>query len=365
MRWLGAVGAALLVVAVVPALAWDAVTDTGETPVPQPQTPVAQAPAPSPDSPAGRFVAWLASDAAASVPADVAKLVRESWAACGDCDADELLTQGLVLISPALRDGLDAYDAEKYDEVITLLTPLTTDANPFVATSAAVFRIKALVALERVAEGLEGVEKLMVDNGAAVARHSYLLAEVEFLRGFCLVMDLQFEAGEAALKQFLTRHPQASQRLVLSAKQMLAELENRKPGGIAEVADLMGFSGRRLESGQSGEDVQQKQERIVSLLDKLIEQAEQQEQNNSGQGQSSGRQSQSGRPSNPMDESKLVPGDPEVGRLNAARRAQPGEMWGAMPPAERERIMQALRESFPSRYRRLVEQYYEELAKKP
>jgi hypothetical protein len=36
-----------------------------------------------------------------------------------------------------------------------------------------------------------------------------------------------------------------------------------------------------------------------------------------------------------------------------------------MPPADRERILQALRESFPNRYRQLVEQYYEQLAKKP
>ena len=55
----------------------------------------------------------------------------------------------------------------------------------------------------------------------------------------------------------------------------------------------------------------------------------------------------------------------EEGSMRAARRANPGEMWGSMPPAERERILQALRESFPSRYRQLVEQYYEELAKKP
>ncbi len=36
-----------------------------------------------------------------------------------------------------------------------------------------------------------------------------------------------------------------------------------------------------------------------------------------------------------------------------------------MPPAERERILQALRDNFPSRYRQLVEQYYEQLAKRP
>lgn len=319
---------------------------------------------PAENSPAARFRDWLASDAASSLPPDAARVVREAWAACGGCDEDELLTQALVLISPGLREGLDAYDAENYPAVINALTPLTTDGNPFLSTAASVYRVKALVAAERVGEALADVERLLADGGDRVARHSAMLPEVEFLLGYCLVMDLKYEEGEAALTRFLARHPDAPQRLTLAARQMLAELLNRKPGGIAEVADLMGFSGRRLESGQSGGDVQQKQERIVSLLDKLIEQAEQEEQNNS-QGQGSGRQSGNRQPSNPMQDSRLVPGDPEVGPLNPSRRAQPGEMWGAMPPAERERIMQALRESFPSRYRRLVEQYYEELARKP
>lgn len=45
--------------------------------------------------------------------------------------------------------------------------------------------------------------------------------------------------------------------------------------------------------------------------------------------------------------------------------ARPGQAWGAMKPAERERIIQLLKDRFPDRYRRLVEQYYRELAKEP
>jgi predicted Fe-S protein YdhL (DUF1289 family) len=52
-----------------------------------------------------------------------------------------------------------------------------------------------------------------------------------------------------------------------------------------------------------------------------------------------------------------------VGDLRQSVRARPGEEWGKMRPEERERVMQALRQSFPSRYRQLVEQYYRELAK--
>ena len=36
-----------------------------------------------------------------------------------------------------------------------------------------------------------------------------------------------------------------------------------------------------------------------------------------------------------------------------------------MKPAERERVLQVLKDSFPDRYRRLVEQYYQQLAQEP
>ncbi len=66
-----------------------------------------------------------------------------------------------------------------------------------------------------------------------------------------------------------------------------------------------------------------------------------------------------------MNESKLPGGQASGESLRNARRASPAEVWGNLPPDAREKILQALRENFPSRYRKLVEQYYEELAKKP
>jgi len=98
----------------------------------------------------------------------------------------------------------------------------------------------------------------------------------------------------------------------------------------------------------------------------LIEEAEQNEKNSNSSSSSGGSGGQGAQtPSNPMQQSQLPGGRAGEGALRERRRANPGEMWGAMPPGERERILQALRDNFPSRYRRLVEQYYEELAKKP
>ena len=49
-------------------------------------------------------------------------------------------------------------------------------------------------------------------------------------------------------------------------------------GTLTDVQDRMDFSRRRLAIEETGEDTQEEQDKIVAMLEKLIEQAEQQEQ---------------------------------------------------------------------------------------
>jgi len=321
----------------------------------------------SADTPVDRFLAHLNGDTAAG--AQAAALIREQWAACTDCDANEFLTQSLAVISPDFREGLDDYDRDNYEGCADRMSKLVDDADPFVAIHAAIYEIKALTEIERFVEAADRIDKLVADGGTRLAMHSYFSPEIEFTRGFCLLADLQYEEAAEALSRFLVERPEAPQRLVLAAKQILVELDNRQPGKIGEVADLMDYSGRRLKSSDGGEMVQSRQKRIVDLLDLLIKDAEEQEKSScksasaGAGGQNSGKTGQ--RPATPMQESRLPGGTPGDDGSRPGRRANPGDTWGAMPPAERERILQALRESFPARYRRLVEQYYEQLAKQP
>ncbi|MCH7870963.1 MAG: hypothetical protein IID33_04615 [Planctomycetes bacterium] len=325
------------------------------------------------DSPADRFVAGL--DQASSIPAEARDLIRASWADCKDCDGSEFLTQGLAVLSPHFRQGLDAYDAEEYGDCAAVMRDLQSSRNGFIATHAAVYEIKALVALDRLVVARQRIETVLFGSGQAsspmidIDTYSYFSPEVAFLRGFCLLADLQYEQAHIALDEFVTTYPEASQRLVIAAKQMLMELQNRQLEGLGDVVDLMNYSGRRLNHSDSGDLLRERQDRIVELLDGLIEEAEQQEKSSSsssGGGSSGGRQQSGGaKPSSPLEESILPGGRGQTGKLGARRRANPGDMWGAMPPAKREQILQALRDNFPRRYRKLVEQYYEELAKKP
>ncbi len=313
-------------------------------------------------SPVERFVEALAENDA--VPTEVQDLIRHEWAACVDCDEEEFLTQGLALFSEKLREGLDAYDADRFGQCADIMAGLENDKDPFVATHATAYEIKSLVALEKLLEAKARIDFLLADGGQRLGEHTYLEAEIRFLRGFCLLSDLQYGAAGRSLSRFAAEFPEAPQRLKMSAAQMLLELQNRQPERIGDVVDLMGFSGRRLTHADTGDRVRERQARIVELLDKLITEAEQQEKNSGksgGGGNSRGQRS----PQQPMPDSRLPGGEAKEGSLRESRRANPADQWGAMPPAERERVLQALRESFPSRYRQLVEQYYEELAKKP
>lgn len=329
-------------------------------------------------TPVDRFMGSL--ETRAELNSEQRSLIQSTWQKCDGCDPSEFLTQGLTLLSPRFREGLDAYEAEDYSKAAGAFHELIGNDDAFLSTNAAAYEIKSLVAAERFAEAnaLLGSIPSTLRSGPAfegaalknvdVPANSYFAAEVEFLRGVVSLADLRYVEAAKTLAGFLKEYPDASPRLTVAAQQIVTELSHREAESIGEVVDLMNYSRRRLTQGEADEALHTRQQRIIDLLDKLIEDAQQKEQNqsNSEGGSQGGSGNQGGQsPSNPMQESMLPGGQAREGALREARRASPGEAWGAMPPAERERVLQALRETFPARYRQLVEQYYEEMAKKP
>ncbi|MFQ5494362.1 MAG: hypothetical protein ACE5EX_03180, partial [Phycisphaerae bacterium] len=205
-------------------------------------------------TPADRFVKNLDDDA--SIPAEAKEMIRRTWSRCDHCDGNEFITQALAVFSPPFRAGLDAYEAEAYDKCASTMEPLAHHANPFLATYAAAYEIKSLVAMEKLLEAGQRLEERLKDSAVAdsdFAEYSYFAPEMTFLRGLCLVSDLQYDAGGEALAVFLKTYPTASERLRIVAQQMIAELQTRQPEQIGEVCDLMVFAGRRLTHGDLGD----------------------------------------------------------------------------------------------------------------
>lgn len=280
--------------------------------------------------------------------------------------AAAFLDQALATLSPEYRAAQDKFDAEDYAGCQAIMEKLAANGDPFLATSARFYVIKSLSSRKDFTAALREIDAWSNQRHGDIQRFSYHLPELDFLHGYCLVEDLQYQAGARQLAQFLTLHPDAPDRLVVPARQMLAEIQNRMPGQIGEVGDLMAFAADRLQHQDTGEIVQERQKKALDLLDKLVDEAEKNEQNNSkNSSNSKPAPNRNGQvPQSPMQQSQM-PGKGEVQTHLRVRDANPGEAWGALPPADRERILQALRENFPGRYRRLVEQYYEQLAKEP
>lgn len=292
----------------------------------------------------------------------------DDWSSESEGDRPEdFLWAGLAIVSEPFKNALAALDREEHETADAALRTLLEDADPYLSLHAAGLLARSLVEQDR----LEEAEPMLVALAARdeeLDRLSFLACEVDFLLGYCQLSNLRYAEALATLRRFEERHPDAPDKFRLPARQMLQELAAHEPESLGEVSDLMVYAGRRLAGGVTDESVQGRQQRAVELLEKLIKEAEDSEQQGGGGGGGS-RAGRGGPPrgagGSPADVSALPGGRGTKGPLNQAPTARPGEMWGQMRPEERERILQSLRERFPSRYRQLVEQYYRQLAKEP
>lgn len=285
-----------------------------------------------------------------------------------DADARAQMSSVVAILSREYKQALDALDADQAERASEIVQPAVAVADFYVAAHARTLAARALLEQDRIAEGRKLLESLYESRDDLLAR-TFLAPEVMFLLGYCRLQDVDYAGAAAVFQEFEQRFPEAPDQYRLPARQMLQELSGRKPEGLGDVSDLMDYAGHQLRHARANDVVQTRQARAVELLDKLIEDAEQREQQQQQQQQN---QQSPGGPGSPQgnrqpqrgaDRSVAPPGQGRVGDLHSSGRARPGEQWGKMRPEERERVLQALRQNYPSRYRQLVEQYYKQLSK--
>jgi hypothetical protein len=131
----------------------------------------------------------------------------------------------------------------------------------------------------------------------------------------------------------------------------------------------MADSRRRLHLERSGKPTQERQDRIIAMLDKLIKEAEDREQQGGGGGGGGGGQGGQGggppsgnrQPSGPASQSSASAGEGRIGALGRLARGRADEVWGSARARERQEVLNVLKAKFPERYRELLEQYYKSL----
>jgi len=152
-----------------------------------------------------------------------------------------------------------------------------------------------------------------------------------------------------------------------------------QPNPLDKVADEMIEAQVRLKRGRTDTETQQSQVNAIRILDKLIEIAKQQQE----QQQQQQQQQQQEREKEQRRDSKTKPQNTQrsarqegVQRAKRSREAGAGGKaatgdapaggkgieWGNLPPRAREEYEQILKEDFPEAYKRLLEQYYQNLS---
>lgn len=141
--------------------------------------------------------------------------------------------------------------------------------------------------------------------------------------------------------------------------QQLARDFEQKPNPLSSVARRMADAERRLAMADPSKATREGQQTILDELDKLIDELEKQRQQQQQQAAAGGAGG-AADPGTPAEDSRPseLKGPGEVDR----KRLVAGDAWGALPPAERERLTQAITRDYPPHYRALVEDYFRTLA---
>lgn len=287
--------------------------------------------------------------------------------------AAEAIPAALGHLYPAFRQALVNLSEEHSGEAVRVLRELAELEDPYLAGHAAFYLGRALATEERFEEALPWLEQVAAGKHLPHTLHS---GEAMFLFGTCQANVLKREAAIRTLVRFLELYPAAAERMRIGAVHMIAQQQSLSDGSIVDVHDRMGWSRRRLTIEESGQPTQAGQAKIVALLAKLIEEAEQRENSGGGGGGGGGGQGQgegagsgppSGNqtPSSPATQSALPEGAGRIGALHQMNRGRAADSWGNLPDRERAKVLSALKARFPDRYRQLIEQYYKSFQEEP
>ncbi len=177
-----------------------------------------------------------------------------------------------------------------------------------------------------------------------------------FFRSVALHRLLVKKEGLEAIRTLLEDVGDSPQRYVSVAGLMEQDLKALKDGSLDDISRRMEDVERRLGLSRAGKVVRKKEDEVVAMLDKLIDELEKQQQQSSSSG------SPGGGPMNPANQSGIG-GPTGPGTVNP-RNAQ-GAGWGSLPAKDRQEALQQLGKDFPAHYRAAIEQYFRRIANEP
>ena len=279
-------------------------------------------------------------------------------------DPIDRLTGTLGRLYPDYATAISVSDLGDVQDAVDQLMPLADQADQFLAADASFYLARTLMNDERFESSLPLLERLTNDL-SAVSLHRDV---VSYYMGIAQAGLLKNTAAKNSLTGFLEDYPEAPERLRVSAWRKLQELEAIEAGKLDDVYQRMDFSRRRLEHIETDEATQEQQDKIVKLLNQMIQQEEKKEATSSSKSKSKNQQKnqqqpqaqnkpQSGKPSKSSTPGSSSNANGKV--VDKSYDDSPASPWSRLRDRSRDPANTAVKDKLPARYRAIVEKYYE------
>ena len=204
---------------------------------------------------------------------------KEAVATIDSLKADDespayIASEVFMLLYPEFEDAMAALGDEDSAAGIAKLEALGKSDDKHLAAESTYYIGRGHMMAEHYELALPVWESVLEDH----AETTFRTAEALFFKGMSESQLLKRKAAIETLDKFIIDYEDAPERMQVAAWHELELLRAIDEGSLVDVQDRMDFSRRRLAIEESGEDTQEEQDRIVAMLEKLIEKAEQQEQ---------------------------------------------------------------------------------------
>ena len=275
------------------------------------------------------------------------------------------LLEALKALNPDLAQALDKMNADRPVEALTILDRLAGSPDPFLATQAGWFRVRALVARERYEDALAALTAIQTN----ATKYSLLAGDMLYTQGRLHACLLDRPAAVTILRRYLQQYPNSAAERRGAAQELLNEIERAEEFSLSHVAALMDDSRRRLQLSDTGELTQSRQRQIALLLGQVVEKVEEKPTKGGRPAKTPGKggkpekgQKDSGeKPGEGAKDSELSEKELKVSLEEPEAGGNPDD-WARAYARERETVQRELQTRVPEAYRDLIEQYYRSLS---
>lgn len=272
-------------------------------------------------------------------------------------DPQYAITEGLVVMFPKYAAAIETSDANQVDDAVKALVPMTGSEDQYLAADAAFVLARMLMNNERFEEAVPQLERLTSE----MADHTAHRGAAQYYMGVAQAGLLKNKAAVQSFMTFLQSNPDAPERLIVNAWQQVQELQAIQAGQLVDVHQRMDYSRRRLAQQETGDSTQEQQDKIITMLNKLIKQAEKKECSNCKGGKSDKPGKKSGK-----KQAQSKPGQSKQGGSSSNPNGEaivknydgsPASPWSRLRERSRDPANNAVKEKLPARYREIVERY--------